>query len=150
MSEWETPAATHLKYKDTSEGLSITKRGRLVFSIKLQEDMDIKPYERKTPIYVKVLFKKDQLSIFYLQFFHDDKNKPAEAKYKLYKPDRDKEGIYSSHFEMARFLKERGLIEEVGKISELIEKGGPVKILEKDMGNHSLVIDLSDRFKKKN
>ena len=149
LSEWEAPAANNLKHKDVSSGLSITKKGRLIFTINLQDEMKIEPKKRDVPIYVKILFKKDQKYVFYLQFFHDDDNKPADAKYKLYKPKREKEGIYSSHFEMARFLKERGLIDEVGKAFESME-GGPVEILEKDIENRSLVIDLSKRFKKKN
>lgn len=140
-SEWETPSALTLKHKEDSSGLSITKNGRLVFTIKLQEEMKMEPYNRDLPIYVKVLFKKGENDVFFLQFFHEE-NKPPEAKYKLYKPKREK--IFSSHFEVARFLKERGLIDEVGNADYYI-KGGPVEI-EKDIENCSLVIKLGSRL----
>lgn len=143
-SDWESPSTLTLKHKDISTGLSITKNGRLVFTIKLQEEMKMEPLNRDIPIYVKVLFKKNEPEVFLLQFFHEG-NKPPEAKYKLYKPKREK--IFSSHFEISRFLKERGLIDEV-KNSDQFLTGGPVDILDKDIKNCSLVISLGSRLKR--
>lgn len=147
ISDFEPPSALVLKHKDVSEGLSMTKHGRLLFTIQLQEEMGMNPKDRKAPCFVKVLFlknkKDDDKYIFYLQFF-SGKNPPIDAKYKLYKPNR--ENIFTSYFEISRFLKERELITSVGETENFITNG-PVEILEKDIEERSLVINLKNRFK---
>lgn len=147
ITDFEAPSATVLKHKEITDGLSVTKNGRLLFTIQLQEEMGMKPDDRKASCYVKVLFHKDKEGegkyIFYLQFFTTN-SPPKDAKYKVYKPNRG--NIQTSYFEISRFLKERGLITSVGDTDKFIE-GGPVEILDKDVKEHSLVISLENRFK---
>lgn len=143
--------------KAGSDGLSITKLGRLSLTTKLQRDMGIDPSKRDAVTYVKVQEHKategyDRYT-FLLKFYDHESDYPNEQqRYKLYKPNRREKFNTSndtSYFEFARFLKEKDIIESVGevKVKAIIDAGG-VDILKRDTATRTLIINLSKRIKK--
>jgi hypothetical protein len=140
--------------KAGSDGLSITRLGRLSLTTKIQKDMGIeKPDERDVITYVKVLLHKategyDRFT-FQLKFYDDPQEYPSDQLYKLYKPKRrEKFGTPNdtSYFEFARFLKLKGILDKVGDAGDKIDPG-PVEIKKRDIDNRTLVINLSERIK---
>jgi len=137
------------------KGLSITKNGRLVFTVGLQQILNLEPSKRNLDIYIQVLYlNEDQKSksfIYFLQFFTEE-TKIAQAKYKLYRPDflieNRTSNNHSSYLEFARFLKERKLIASVKEASQKLTSG-KVDILQMKVepDETSIVISLKDRFK---